>query len=236
MSQTTLTRRHILQGIGTAALLDQAYSLAHAVETGDPASFAAVVKRRRMIRKYEDRPVPEEEIKKLLRYAARAPSAGNLQPWEFILVRDPEVRAKLAEAAMNQNSVATAPLIIATCADIQRMGEKYGTRGAFYSLVDTAFASLLILLGATEQGLGWPALLVGLITLVQPGRSHQDIWQQLPNHVRPVGLSQAHHSLGSYPAEKPLTRKPTNKKIRGSRSNALSRKVAGKGTIQRSVG
>ena len=199
MSQKILTRRNILQGIGTTALLSQAYDLAYAVEKGDAASFASVVKRRRMIRKYEDRPVPEEEIRALLRYAVRAPSAGNLQPWEFILVRDPEVRAKLAKAAMSQNSVATAPIIIATCADIQRMGEKYGTRGAFYSLVDTAFASLLILLGATERGLG--ACFVGAYNPEEVSKI-----LQLPNHVRPVGLI----TLG-YPAEKP--RKPTNKKI-----------------------
>ena len=114
-------------------------------------------------------------------------------------MRDPEVRAKLAEAAMNQNSVATAPIIIATCADIQRMGEKYGTRGAFYGLVDTAFASLLILLGATEQGLG--ACFVGSYDSEAVAKLFQ-----LPNHVRPVGLI----TLG-YPAEKP--RKPGNKKI-----------------------
>ncbi len=199
MPKKTLTRRHVLQGIGATALLSQAYDLAHAVEKGDAASFASVVKRRRMIRKYEDRPVPEEAITQLLQYAARAPSAGNLQPWEFIIVRDPEVRAKLAEAAMNQNSVATAPIIIATCADIQRMGEKYGTRGAFYGLVDTAFASLLILLGATEQGLG--ACFVGSYNSEEVAKLFQ-----LPNHVRPVGLI----TLG-YPAEKP--RKPGNKKI-----------------------
>ena len=199
MPKKILTRRYVLQGIGTTALLSQAYGLAHAVEKGDTASFASVVKRRRMIRKYEDRPVPEEEIRALLRYAVRAPSAGNLQPWEFILVRDPEVRAQLAKAAMNQNSVATAPIIIATCADIQRMGEKYGTRGAFYSLVDTSFASLLILLGATERGLG--ACFVGAYNPEEVAKI-----LQLPTHVRPVGLI----TLG-YPAEKP--RKPTNKKI-----------------------
>ena len=199
MPNKKLTRRHVLQGIGSAALLSQAYDLAYAVEKNDPASFASVVKRRRMIRKYEDTQVPEEEIKKLLQYAVRAPSAGNLQPWEFIIVRDPEVRTQLAKASMNQNSVATAPVIIATCADIQRMGEKYGTRGAFYSLVDTSFASLLILLGATELGFG--ACFVGAYNPEEVAKIFQ-----LPNHVRPVGLI----TLG-YPAEKP--RKPRNKKI-----------------------
>jgi nitroreductase len=199
MPKKMLTRRHVLQGIGTAALLSQAYDLAHAIEQGEPLSFASVVKRRGMIRKYEDKPVSDEAVKKLLQYAVRAPSAGNLQPWEFVIVRDPDVRAKLAKAAMNQNSVATAPIIIATCADTQRMGEKYGTRGSFYSLVDTSFASLLILLGATEQGLG--ACFVGSYNSAEVANIFQ-----LPNHVRPVGLI----TIG-YPDEQP--RKPSNPKI-----------------------
>ena len=188
-----------MQGIGTAACLSQAYGIARAVEQGESCGFASVVKRRGMIRKYEDKPVPDEAVKKLLQYAVRAPSAGNLQPWEFVIVRDPDVRAKLAKAAMNQNSVVTAPVIIATCANIQRMGEKYGTRGSFYSLVDTSFASLLILLGATEQGLG--ACFVGSYDSEEVAKI-----LQLPNHIRPVGLI----TIG-YPAEQP--RKPGNKKI-----------------------
>ena len=199
MSEKRLTRRHVLQGVGTAALLSRAYDLAHAIEQGESLSFASVVKRRGMIRKYVDKPVPDEAVKKLLQYAVRAPSAGNLQPWEFVIVRDPDVRAKLAKAAMNQNSVATAPVIIATCADTQRMGEKYGTRGSFYSLVDTSFASLLILLSATEQGLG--ACFVGSYDSAEVAKIFQ-----LPNHVRPVGLI----TIG-YPDEQP--RQPSNPKI-----------------------
>ena len=199
MSHARPTRRTVLQGIGAAALLSHARDLAFALEQGQPADFASVVKRRRMIRRYTDRPVSEDAVTRLLRYAVRAPSAGNLQPWEFIVVRDPAVRADLAKAAMNQRSVATAPVIVATCADVQRMGEKYGTRGAFYSLVDTAFASLLILLGATEQGLG--ACFVGAYDPAAVAKIFG-----LPDHVRPVGLI----TLG-HPAEEP--RKPSGKRI-----------------------
>lgn len=162
-------------------------------------SFASIVKRRAMIRAYKSDPVPEEKIQRLLEYAIRAPSAGNLQPWEFIVVKNPETRAKLAKAAFDQTSVATASVIIATCADIQRMGSKYGARGAFYGLVDTAFASLLILLGAVEQGLG--ACFVGSYNPEEVAKLFA-----LPDHVRPVGLI----TLG-YPAEKP--RKPGTAKI-----------------------
>ncbi len=152
-----------------------------------------------MIRAYKSDPVPEAKVQRLLEYAVHAPSAGNLQPWEFIVVKNPETRAKLAKAAFEQTSVATAPVIIVTCADIQRAGSKYGARGSFYSLVDTAFASLLILLGAVEQGLG--ACFVGSYNSEEVAKLFA-----LPDQVRPVGLI----TIG-YPAEQP--RKPGTPKI-----------------------
>jgi len=199
-----VTRRRLLQSTAAAVLMGQAGTRAvagtgTAEEGGKSASFTTVVRRRAMIRAYKNDPVPEETIQRLLKYAIRAPSAGNLQPWEFIVVKSLETRAKLAKAAFDQASVASAPVIIVTCADIQRAGSKYGTRGSFYSLVDTAFASLLILLGAVEQGLG--ACFVGSYNPEEVTKIFA-----LPDHVRPVGLI----TLG-YPAEAP--RKPGTAKI-----------------------
>jgi len=201
---TGVTRRRLLQSAAVSLLLESAATRVVA-ETAAPGakkkatSFAAVVKRRSMIRAYKSDPVPEGKIQRLLKYAVHAPSAGNLQPWEFIVVKSPETRAKLAKAAFDQTSIATAPVIIATCADIQRAGSKYGARGSFYSLVDTAFASLLILLGAVEQGLG--ACFVGSYNPDEVTKLFA-----LPDHVRPVGLI----TVG-YPAESP--RKPGTPKL-----------------------
>ena len=195
----TVSRRKLLQTTGAALVLARAATAESAASPAASPSFASVVRRRAMIRAYTAEPVPEEVVQRLLEYAVRAPSAGNLQPWEFVLVQDPEVRARLAKAALDQTSVATAPLIIATCADTQRMGERYGSRGNFYSLVDTAFASLLILLGVVEQGLG--TCFVGAYDPVQVANI-----LGLPDHVRPVGLI----TIG-YPAQRPA--KPRTKKI-----------------------
>ncbi len=194
-----VSRRKLLQSTGAALVLAQAKAEAAESISAESPSFASVVTRRAMIRAYTGEPVPEELVQRLLEYAVRAPSAGNLQPWEFILVQDPEVRAQLATAAFGQTSVATAPLIIATCADTQRMGKRYGSRGNFYSLVDTAFASLLILLGVVEQGLG--ACFVGAYNPVEVAKI-----LGLPDQVRPVGLI----TIG-YPAQRPS--KPSNPKI-----------------------
>jgi len=201
---TGVTRRRLLQSAAVSLLLESAATRAIAeAESQKPKkkalSFAAVVKHRAMIRAYKSDPVPEEKIQRLLAYAMRAPSAGNLQPWEFIVVKTPETRAQLAKAAFDQTSIASAPVIIATCADVQRAGSQYGARGSFYSLVDTAFASLLILLGAVEQGLG--ACFVGSYNPEEVTKLFA-----LPEHVRPVGLI----PIG-YPAESP--RKPGTPKL-----------------------
>jgi nitroreductase len=197
-----LSRRLFLYGTSAALLGARAQPsvlAAPATVASNGMSFAAVVRRRAMVRAYKADPVPERMIRQLLQYAVRAPSAGNLQPWEFIVVRSAEHRDRLAKAAFGQTWVASAPVIIATCADIQRSGQRYGTRGTFYSLVDTAFASLLILLGAVEQGLG--ACFVGAY-------DQEEVTKilALPEHVRPVGLI----TVG-YPAESP--RKPGTPKI-----------------------
>jgi nitroreductase len=162
--------------------------------------FATVVKQRAMIRAYTNDPVPEEKVQRLLTYAVRAPSAGNLQPWEFIVVRDPAVKKRLTAAAFGQTPVAEASVIIATCANVQRAGSRYGQRGMFFSLVDASFASLLILLGAVDEGLG--ACFVGAYHPEEVAKI-----LALPDHVRPVGLI----TLG-YPAEQP--RKPSNPRLR----------------------
>jgi nitroreductase len=68
--------------------------------------------RRRSIRKYQDTPLPDHDIREILRLAARAPSAWNVQPWRFIIARDPEIRQKLRAAAFGQPQVLVAPAVV----------------------------------------------------------------------------------------------------------------------------
>ena len=157
-----------------------------------------LVKMRQSVRKFRPDPIPEDTINKILEVARWAMSGANSQPWEFVVVKNPEVRAKLAEATGKQISVVTAPVTIVTCADIQRAG-KSGARGSFFSLVDTAFASLLLLLGAVEQGLG--ACFVGSYDPEAVAKL-----LALPEYIRPVGLI----TIG-YAAEQ--SQKPKTSKI-----------------------
>jgi nitroreductase len=75
--------------------------------------------RRRSIRQYTDEPVPEADLREILRIASMAPSAWNLQPWRAVVVRDPSLRARLAVAANNQPQVSRAPAVIVLYADAE---------------------------------------------------------------------------------------------------------------------
>ena len=74
---------------------------------------------RRSIRQYESTPIPEGEIRELLRLAARAPSAYNAEPWRFVVVRDESLKARLAEAAYGQQQVVRAPATIVLYSDME---------------------------------------------------------------------------------------------------------------------
>jgi nitroreductase len=63
------------------------------------ADFYAEVKRRRTVREFSDRPVPREIIENCLLAAGTAPSGANLQPWHFVVIGDPDIKAKIREAA-----------------------------------------------------------------------------------------------------------------------------------------
>jgi nitroreductase len=113
------------------------------------------IKQRRSVRAYTREDVSEEEVKKLIEAARWAPSAGNIQPWRFVIVRDAEVKRKLAEAALNQTFIEEAPVVIVVCTDEARSSQGYGNRGAtLYCIQDTAVATQNILLAAHALGLG----------------------------------------------------------------------------------
>ncbi|MEM3547062.1 MAG: nitroreductase family protein [Candidatus Bathyarchaeia archaeon] len=76
------------------------------------------IRRRRSIRRYKkDAKIPEEHILKILEAARLAPSAGNRQPWRFVVVKDPEVKRKLAEACNNQTFIADAQVAVVAIGD-----------------------------------------------------------------------------------------------------------------------
>ena len=134
---------------------------------------------RRSIRKYEDTPVEEEKIKRLLGAAMSAPTARNQREWEFIVVTDREVRRQLSEASPYAKPAFAAPLVIVPAADKNRMtSPKYFEQ-------DLAAATENILLEAEELGLG--AVWMGIAPLEERMRKVSGTLN-LPENILPFAL------------------------------------------------
>lgn len=117
--------------------------------------FFELIKARRSVRAYQNRPVEEEKIAQILSAARQAPSAGNLQAYVILVVRSSVAKQALARAALNQDFLTQAPVVLAFFAHQQLSAAKYRKRGAeLYSLQDATIACAYAQLAATELGLG----------------------------------------------------------------------------------
>lgn len=109
------------------------------------------IQARRSIRNYADKPVEEEKLRAVLEAGRLAPSAGNMQEWKFVVVRDAETRQKLMAAAKGQSFVGQAPVVVAACALVT---DHVMPCGQLTYPVDVAIAVDHMTLKAVEEGLG----------------------------------------------------------------------------------
>jgi nitroreductase len=83
------------------------------------------------------RQIPDHIIMTLIKNAHRAPSAGHTQVQEFVIVKNSTTRKKLRKAAVDQEYVEQAPVLIIVCSDTSRSVTRYGYRGSqFYSIIE----------------------------------------------------------------------------------------------------
>jgi len=109
------------------------------------------IKNRYSCRSYKAEAVPEEKLNRVLESARIAPSAHNEQEWKFVVVKEKERRKRLAEAALNQNFIAEAPVVVVAVA---LNSEKLMPSGVPNYAVDLAIAVEHMVLTAVEEGLG----------------------------------------------------------------------------------
>ncbi|MDO9557457.1 MAG: nitroreductase family protein [Coriobacteriia bacterium] len=116
--------------------------------------FNEVLSKRRSVRHFNTKlVVTDEDLNALLEAAVSAPTAGNIQPWRFYVVRSLEARERLAQA-LPQRWATGAPAVIVVCVDPRPCAARYGDRGEYlYSIQDTAAAAEMILLAAVDRGL-----------------------------------------------------------------------------------
>ena len=159
------------------------------------------IKKRRSIRAFSDQDISDQDVELLVEAACCAPSAGNRQPWEFVIIRDSDNKRNLAKAAYGQYFLAEAPVVFVVCADPDRSASRYGRRGSeLYCLQDTAAAVQNLLLTATANGLGscW-------IGAFDEAKVAEVI--KAPRGVRPIAIVPV-----GYPAETP--RPPPRRRLR----------------------
>ncbi|MDG4594966.1 MAG: nitroreductase family protein [Candidatus Contendobacter sp.] len=118
--------------------------------------FFETVRHRHSIRKYQpDMLVETEKLHAILEMACAAPSAGDLQSYRILVVRDLAERQALVHAAHHQTFIAEAPVCLAFCADPARSATAFGERGAsLYAVQDATIAAAYAQLAIVAAGMG----------------------------------------------------------------------------------
>jgi len=173
--------------------------------------FQAVVRTRRMVRRYDGRPVDPVALGRVLEAARRAPSAGNAQGQRFVVVTDPAVRAMVAAAAGEPAALArglpawlsSAPVLVVPCVRVGDYDERYAEpdkaasrppteRVVPWWWVDAGQSIMLLLLAAVDEGLG-----AGLLDVADHPALRAAL--HLPDDVVPLGVVTIGHPAGEQP-------------------------------------
>lgn len=140
------------------------------------------IRERRSVRSYKGDPVSDEDLTEILNAGRWAPSSGNTQPLEVLVVRDGEIKNKLVKAARGQSFIAEAPVVLVICANIPRNARRYGERGRkLYVIQDTAAATQNIILMA--YSLGYATCWIGSFKDEEVEKAIE-----APEHIRPLAI------------------------------------------------
>ncbi len=175
--------------------------------TGRAAAVHAIIAGRRSIRKYRPDPVEEEKLARVLEAARLAPSARNRQPWHYVVVTDPLIRARL-QRAYDRDWFYGAPVIVCACGEPSRNPARKHARD--WRDVDVAISFDHLVLAATAEGLGtcW-------VGAFDPFLVRQEL--HIPEGIEPIVMT----PLG-YPDEAPAAheRRPLVEIVHRDRWNA----------------
>lgn len=141
------------------------------------------------IRKFQNKPVEQENLIQLLRAAMAAPSAGNQQPWEFYVVTNRDVIARLAACTPYSGCAKDAPVVLVPA---------YREDGIFpmYSQIDLSIACENLWLEADALGLG--GVWLGIAPLQDRMQAVEEI----------VGIPQGQHAFALFPVGYPAETRP----------------------------
>ena len=147
----------------------------------DSSDFLGFLTSRTSVREYGNDPLTPEETDYILSSASTAPSAGNREAWDVIVVTDEEIRYALAEAAFGQVHIEKAATVFIVCANYVRSMSRYGERGILYAVEDATIACTYMMLAAHARKIH---------TCWTGAFDEEEIREilDLPQHVRPIAL------------------------------------------------
>jgi len=173
----------------------------------ESSSLLNIILGRTSIRNFEkDKRVPKEILKKILLAGIRAPSAGNIQPRTFIIVKDEAIKERLYQLCEKQAFMKDAPVWIVICADLNRhlnaakmTGAEYDYTGILpytFSVLDAALSLENMVIAAEASGLG--SVIIGSV-IEHPWKVKKIL--RLPEHCLAISIL----CIG-YPQEEPERR------------------------------
>ena len=154
---------------------------------------------RTSIRAYQDKPIEDEKIEQMLRAAMAAPSAGNKQPWRFIVIKDKTTLKAISDSFHTMSMAQNAPLAIVVCGDLKAT---FPEDGLDYWVEDTSAATENLLLAAHSLGLG--AVWCGIYPMQQRVAQLRKMLN-IPKDIIPLNVV----PIG-YPAEQPAPKDKWN--------------------------
>ncbi len=147
----------------------------------DSSEFLDFLTTRTSVRDYSGDEIDEDAIVYILDCANTAPSAGNLESWDVVVVRDQEQKEVLSGASFDQIHVRDAPVLFVVCANYVRSMSRYGDRGILYAVQDATIACTYMMLATHSLRLS--SCWVGAFDEDEV----RDILA-LPQHIRPIAM------------------------------------------------
>lgn len=150
-----------------------------AADSNPNADFFKVLRQRRSVRAYTDEPVSDADLKTILECAMLAPSAANEQPWEFVVITDRKMLAKVGEINHYASFAKKAPLAILLCLNNDKVKEPG------MAIIDMGTCAENMMLAATALNLG------SVFTGIFPHKERMDGFAKLcklPPNIQAIGL------------------------------------------------
>jgi nitroreductase len=145
------------------------------------SEYFGFLSKRSSVRSYTGQELTPEEVEYIMDCASTAPSAGNMQAWDVVLVTDEQQKELLSAAALDQPHVRAAAALLVVTANYVRSMSRYGERGILYAIQDATIACTYMMLAAHAEG---------LVTCWVGAFDEEEVRKllRLPVHARPVAI------------------------------------------------